>query len=400
MNRGTIIRYALLVFLVVILGAITGWYFFLRSQTGATQSVDTARGFSTGGSAAPFGNTGSGNAGAGSSTAGQSGTKPAQLWHIATAPAAGIGFATTTALVRLRFVDRATGYVFEANPEIASTARLTNTLMPKTYEALFSEDAVIERSVDETGAITTFAGTIHAGTSTSLTGTTLPKNIGAISIDPKLGGVVYLARTGSGVSVVSAAWDGTKTKTLYASPLADWRVWALQDGRTIIAQKAADGLPGYAYVVKNNTLDALTPSLPGLTILPRSGSGAIIYGMSSGAGPVLFVQLSASSSATRLPIATVADKCLWAPGAQPIAYCAVPQVKPTGGFLDAWYRGEIHTSDAWWKVDASTGQAQLIFTPASNEALDVIKPVMDPGGAYIAFINNVDLSPWLLRLNL
>jgi len=77
----------------------------------------------------------------------------------------------------------------------------------------------------------------------------------------------------------------------------------------------------------------------------------------------------------------------------------VPQVPPTAGFLDAWYRGEVHTSDAIWRVDAGAGQAQLIYTPPSNNPLDIVDPVMDEGGEYLAFVNGIDRSAWILRLN-
>ncbi len=399
MNTRTIIRYSLLVLLVVMLGALAGWYFFLHSSSAATQATDAARGFSTG--TTPGSVFGQSPSGPGANTSATSSTQePPQMWRVSAAPAAGIGFATSTQGERVRYAERATGYIFDADPQTGGLTRLSNMLMPKTYQASFASGGrVIERSVDSTGAITTFAGNIIAGTSTSLTGVSLAKNLLAVAPSGKSGGIVYLAPSGSGVSVVSAGWDGSKSTVLYSSPLSGWRLWALDDGRTLIAQKAADGFTGYAYSVQNGSLAALTPALPGLTVLPRSGSGAIIFGASSGGTPVLFTQLSASSSAVRLPIATVADKCLWAPGTLPVAYCAVPQTAPSGNFLDAWYRGEVHTSDVWWRVDASTGQAQLIFTPPSNMPVDVINPVMDPGGEYIAFLNNDDLTPWVLRLN-
>jgi len=399
MHSRTIIRYSLLVILVMVLGALAGWYFFLHSRSAATQASDAARGFNAG--AAPgsvFGQAPAFTAASTSTTS--SAQEPPQLWRVSATPAAGIGFATSSLGETVRYAERATGYIFDANPQTGELTRLSNTLMPKTYQASFaSGNRVLERSVDSTGAITTFAGSIAPGTTTSLTGVPLPKNLAAALPSAKSGGIVYIAPSESGVSVVSAKWDGSKPAVLYSSPLSGWRLFALDDGRTVIAQKAADGFTGYAYSVQNGSLTALTPALPGLTVLPRSGAAAIIFGSSSGGAPTLFVQLSASSSPVRLPISTVADKCLWAPGAALIAYCAVPQTAASGNFLDAWYRGEVHPADAWWKVDASAGRVQLIFTPPSTVSLDVINPVMDPGGEYIAFLNGADLRPWLLRLN-
>src|SRR3989338_9872509 len=57
MNKRVIIQYTLAGIIVLILGGLTGWYVFLRTQTNRTAAQDSARGF---GSAAPVGNAGSG----------------------------------------------------------------------------------------------------------------------------------------------------------------------------------------------------------------------------------------------------------------------------------------------------------------------------------------------------
>lgn len=388
------IKFALWGMAVVILGALAGWYFFLRSQTGATAVQDTARGFDTG-SSAPFGET-AGPAAENSSASRTS--QPSQLWRIAPSPSAGMGFATTTTGLRVRYVERATGYVFDADPTSGKVSRVVGALTPKIYEAhVASRDRIVERSLD-LGAVTTFAGRLGGATSTALSGTSLPAGIEAFSPDPTSDNIVYTTPEGRGVSVVVSAWDGTKQKRLVSLPIAGWRLLWLADGRIILAQKAADSLLGYAYVLKNGELRSLTAPALGLTVLPQSGSGALLFGSSSGLGITLYVRPSGDASAVRLPIATIPEKCVWSadPG---IAYCAVSQSPLPAQFLNAWYRGEVHTSDAWWRVDARSGQAELVFTPSGSAQLDVINPTIDTGGQYIAFMNNVDLSPWLLRIN-
>lgn len=52
MSTRKIILYLLASAIVIILGALAGWYFFLRGETQATSATDTGRGFSQ---AAPFG---------------------------------------------------------------------------------------------------------------------------------------------------------------------------------------------------------------------------------------------------------------------------------------------------------------------------------------------------------
>ena len=390
-----LITYALLIIIALILGTLAGWYFFIRSQTVATEDTGTARGFDTG-AASPFGaGSGGGNTGAIPSASSTS-ARPAQLWRLAKTPSAGVGFATTTAGLRVRFVERATGYIFDSDPVSGNISRVGGALMPKIYEArIASNGRVLMRSLGE-GGITTFAGRLSYGTTTSFSGTKLTPNIEDAVADPKSDNVIYLAPAGVGVSVVSAAWDGDKQKQLASLPVRGWRLLTTADGRLIIAEKAADGVSGYAYELKGSTLQKLLGPVSGLTVLPQSG-GSLLFG-SSRPGVTLYARLAASSSAAALPVATVADKCVWMPQTT-IAYCAVPQTPVIGAFLDRWYRGELHTSDAWWRIDARSGQAELVFAPSSSVSLDVIDPQMDSGGEYIAFINNIDLSPWVLRLN-
>lgn len=401
MTGKKILRYVLFALVVVILGSLAGWYLFLRSQTGTTDALNAARGFGTQSPVgSPFGAGSSDTGGSwASGTSTGSTAQPPQLWHVATTPSAGIGFATSTAGGHLRFAERATGYVFEASPTTGEIARLTNTLMPKLYDAVFASfGRIAARSVDDSG-ITTFAGIVNTATSSSLTGSVLPKNILELAPDPNSAQIAYLQSSGSGVVGVTSAWDSSKQKQFFNSALPDWRITWLSDGRIVLAQKAADGLAGYAYTLTGGVLRPLLGPLPGLTVLPRAGSSALLYGTSSGGDLELFVRISATTTATRLSIATTADKCAWAPGGALIAYCAVPQTTPGGNFLDAWYRGETHSVDALWRIDAGAGQAQLIFTPDSRAAIDVVHPVVDATGAYIAFMNGADLSPWLLRFN-
>ena len=166
----------------------------------------------------------------------------------------------------------------------------------------------------------------------------------------------------------------------------------------MLVQRASDSVMGYAYELKNGSLVPVLRALPGLTMLPKSGSQALLYGTSAKGALSLFTRLSAITTASRLPITTIADKCVWAEGSAPTAYCAVPQTSPPEGFLDSWYRGEAHSSDALWRIDASAGSAELVFAPDSSISIDVENLSIDSSNRYVAFTNARDQSLWLLRL--
>jgi hypothetical protein len=409
MQTKTIIRYVLVALIVLIIGALAGWYLFLRGQSQTTSAQDAARGF---GASTPSANQNGSTFGNSQSTGGSaSGSQgsPAQLWHVVSTPIAGLGFVNDVGGQNVHFVERSTGNILAANPATGAITRLTNTLIPKVYEAIIAPDgSLIERSLAADGSVASFAGsasstqTTESATSSplQLIGTILPKNIEEIAINPSTDELFYTTASAGGITGIRSQWNAAKQKNVFASPLSGWRITWLPDGRIILLEAPVDGISGYAYSLKNDgTLIPLVRAIQGLTILPRSKSSAMLYGSSAGGSITLMAQVSASSTPVQLPIKTIPDKCVWAPGAGLVAYCAVPQVTPAGNFLTSWYQGLLHTADAWWRVDASAGVAQEIYTPSSSVSLDVENPAIDASGTHIAFMNGADQSLWILSLN-
>ncbi len=400
MNVQKFVQYLLIAILVIVLGALAGWYLFLHAQSIKNQALSTDLGL---GAPAPFGTTQGTSGGfstmsASTSTGTGGSAQPPQLWHVTTAPIAGFAFASSTDGMVVRYVERATGYVFEANLTTGTIVRLTNTLSPKIYEAQFAPpDRVAERSIDNGGNITTFAGLYGVGTSSALTGTSFAANIEALAADPSSNNVFSLIDKGSGVVGVISGWDGSKPKQVFSSGVPGWRAWWLPDGRIVLEQNAADSVLGYSYVLRNGAQTPLIDPLPGLTAIPQSGSAALLYSTSQNGALSLYVRPAGSSTPLQLPLATLADKCAWAPNS-PTVYCGAPQTTPGADFLDAWYRGEAHSADAMWSIDTSSGKAAQIFAPSSSAALDVDEPSVDGSGSYFGFINASDLSLWVLRL--
>lgn len=450
MSMRAYVTFGAVLALAVILGGLVGWYLFLHSRTKAIEEVDAARGFGMaapmafggnplagssvggGGNAAyppspvsasrgtdirsPLSSAGAfGDGAAGAPTAPREGTttaasSPKRLIHPARMPVAGFGFISRSGATRLYYAERATGYVFSVNLGGGEVSRVTNTLRPKIYEALFDESGVIERGIADDGSVETFVGTLGVATPTStaiaLGGSPLEKNISAISIvGAAQPGIFYLRAKDGGTEGIIARRDGAKGKTAFASPLTDWRPYALADGRLIVAQKAATNVSGFAYeVAKNGTLSPVAAEMPGLIILPHTWVSALIWSSSDAGGTALFARGSAAAEPRRLPIATVAEKCAWVPppadassrkpGAL-VAYCAVPRTPPSPHFLEEWYQGVLHTDDAWWRVDAASGSVEPLKTSGGWDARD---PAIDPSGRFLAFIDGNDDSLWVLIL--
>jgi hypothetical protein len=399
-----ILLYAAACIVMLSLGALTGWYLLLRSKTQQTATTDAARGLDA--IAPAFGGSlGSNSANEASSTAATGTNTPqpaARLWQVDKATVAGAAFDATrnASSTRLYFVERGNGYVFAADPIAQKATRLTNTLLPKTYEALFvpGQQAVLLRSVGKDGAITTSYASYDAAsssvTSIALAAKPLPDSIRQIAMNPAGGTFLELTASSSKTVVSSVALPSLKQRAIFSSSFGSWRVQAASNG-TLLTETPADDTDGFVYRIVNGTLTPLLGPLPGLEVSPNPSTDALLYSTSQNGTLALYVQ-TGKNAPTQTPLHTIADKCLWAPGKSLIAYCAVPASVPSSHFLNDWFAGQVHTSDVWWQLDAATGEVQQIYTP--TQSLDVQRPTIDPTGNYIAFVNGSDQSLWALRV--
>lgn len=406
------IRFAVAAVIVMVLGGLAGWYLFINKQITATESQDLARGF---GENVTFGGgVGSGISnlvggvidgilGAKSDTAGDS--RAPELWQVTRTPVAGLGFAATSS--QLYFAERASGNVLIAYPGATKIERLTNTLFPKIIEAQFATDgSVVLRSIAETGGIATYAARI--ATSSSPAAGDTPNKLEGVYLAPDIISIAgrsapnelfFILREDGGAAGITSDWLGAGQKRLFTTPLSDWDVLYMRDGTRYIVQKASDGVAGYAYrVAQDGSLSGLLGALPGLSILPRNASGALLYSTSADGAVSLYARSGAESTDVRLPIRTTADKCVWAPDSRLIAYCAVPQTPPSGNYLRDRFDGTRHTTDAWWRVDVSSNTSEQIYAPSLTTPIDVEMPQINAAGTHIGFINAANKTLWILTI--
>ena len=411
--QNKIIQFVLVALLVSIIGGSAGWYFFIKSKTDQTRSDTAAMGDSasasfTGQVGSTYQNIASDISGA-TSTNASVGSRAPRLWHVVRTPIAGFGFGPGGASIYV--AERATGNVLRVDPNTSSIFRLTNTLVPKVREALFSRSGdVVMRSTNDGDIPTSFSASIatttvitSSSTPNVLEGTYLPENIVSMAIqhnEPTTKGLFFITKLATGGSVgVTSNWKGGAVKKIFTSPLSQWRSEWLNDGRVVIVQNASDNVPGYAFLVgPTGTLKPLESGLPGLSLRYHDSNDAYLYSTVSDGKLSLFVKVGNAKSVP-LSIETTADKCVWAPGAGLIAYCAVPTSAPGPSYLVNWYQGATHTIDVWWKIEAAEGTATRFFVSDSQAHFDVEDPAMDESGTAIGFRDAADKSFWLLRIS-
>ena len=397
-----IVEFLAAAIIVMVLGGLGGWYFFIDQQVGETAQTDTARGF---GSNLSFGEPGASVRPSadqplllGTSTVER---RAPRLWRITPGPVSGFGFRSASSSIY--YVERGNGNIMIADPETSQVLRLTNTLVPKVYEALFTTGgSVLLRSIAENGSVATFSGEAVATSSSaktsirSLSGSYLPADIVSIAVSGDT--LYYVVRDPEGGSViVASSVRGTNQRKVLELPLSQWTVDSANDGSVLLAQKPADNVVGYAYTLSASGSLTRIALGPGLIAHPKTAGGPLLYSTSAG-GLALFARAGAEATAVRLPIATTADKCAWTRGSEPIAYCAVPIGNPGAGYLDRRAKGAAHTTDQWWRVDVAAGTADVFFSFPTGTSVDVMRPQIDERSGTLVFMNAIDGSLWSLRL--
>jgi hypothetical protein len=407
-----LLRYIVAAIIVVVLGGLGGWYMFINKQIDSTEAQDTARGY---GASETFGDgigstinnlVGDVIGGILGNDKDTNAASAPKLWQITRTPVAGHGFASSSP--RLYFAERASGNILLADPTTTNVQRLTNTLIPKVLEAYFANDgSVVLRSLSDDGEIQSYAARIATSTSPAagdtpnkLEGAYLPGNIVSMGARSTPNELFFLVRENSGSAGIVSNWLGGNQKRTLVSALSDWQTIFLQDGTKYLIQKASDDVAGYAFKITGaGSLERVIGDLPGLIILPRKNSQAMLFSTASAGQITLFARANSQTADVRLAIRTLAEKCVWAPDTRLIAYCAVPQTAPSGTILRDRYDGSAHTADAWWRVDVSANTAEQIYTPEISVALDVENPQIDGAGTHIAFMNAADKTLWMLTLN-
>ena len=83
---------------------------------------------------------------------------------------------------------------------------------------------------------------------------------------------------------------------------------------------------------------------------------------------------TATGETLPLPVATIADKCVWTADDSAI-YCGIP-VNPSAGlnYPDDWYQGAVSFSDRIWRIQVSGRYAQLVldFPAEAKSSLDAV----------------------------
>ena len=310
----------------------------------------------------------------------------------------------------IKYVEKATGNIYQTFADKIFERKLTNTIIPEIYDAYFGDNgnSIVMRYLGNAGnTIETYAGTTppeilgsDASTLNEIKGSFLPENITDISVSPKKSSLFYLFNaTDNNTAGISSTFPGDKKNQIFSSPFTEWLSEWPNDRMITLTTKPSYGVPGYMYFIDPNIkkLTKILGDINGLTTLTSPSGKLILY---SNNNLLLRIYNTDTKNSISLGIKTLPEKCTWNKTST-MLYCAVPNYISNSNYPDTWYQGEVSFSDDLWKINVENGSAADIATPTSyskGEDIDGIKLSLDDNENYLFFVNKKDSYLWELNL--
>lgn len=338
-------------------------------------------------------------------------TSDSRIFRVSSTPVAGFTTITRGGESYVRYVDRATGHIFDSllprkGESSSDKIRITNNTLPKIYEAYFRPDgnAVLLRTLEDgsdtitnttltlTAPRATTTGTLYSVSASNLRGNIDSPYVGA-------GDTLYYVLKDTG-TIASSNFSGGNQRSIFNSNFSSWRLSRWGTG-LLVYTKAVTGSNGYAYSLSTNgTLTRLLGPLSGLTAVGNSAGNRILYSTNEGGVQKLFVRDTSKNTSSEILPASLAEKCVWSTKNTSVFYCGTPVGGIRGSEPDGWYRGETRFTDYVWMFDISREISKLIIEPKSefDVDLDVYEPRLSPNEDYLVFMSKRDLTLWGVRL--
>lgn len=308
----------------------------------------------------------------------------------------------------LRYVDRATGNIYQTYTDEIQETKFSYTPIPRVYEAVFGNDAntVIMRYLKgDDRTIETFISTlpkekvgVENTPAIDIKGSFLSANISDLSLSPDNLKVFYLITSNNTTSgIVLNLKDNKKTQVL-SSPFTEWLSSWAGDKTQFINTKASGLALGYLYKIESNKLlTKVLGDITGLSTLPNRNGKLVLFNDSSLS--LNFYNTNTKTTQT-LGIQTQVDKCVWSRDNITV-YCAVP--KNISGVLypDSWYQGETSFNDQIWMINTAERSNSFIVDPSilnEGEEIDGIKLSLDQNENNLFFVNKKDSFLWQYSL--
>lgn len=306
----------------------------------------------------------------------------------------------------LRYVDKATGNIFEIDPMGGVAKRITNTTIPNSEEVFFADkgETVVYRYTNTENQIETYLakiGTPDINGVSQISGTYLPKNISSLSVSIDGKSLFYIYPSGGGVVGVKSGTDGKSVAQVFSSSFGEWLSQWVNDRTIILTTKASAFASGFSYTLDTTTksFNKILGGVTGLTTNTSSTLNNSLISSSGGSGLNLFLYTQTTQDTTSLGMRTLPEKCVWFKE-NIKSICAVPKNTGSLDLPDAWYQGLVSWNDSVWIIDTGARVSTLTadLSKESGEQVDLINPVLSGNEKTLYFMNRYDYTLWSLDI--
>ena len=390
--------------LAVILIPLVAWLMFRDSSTPLVETIIEGLPFGTG-EDINIPALSDPNATLGEATSFDQPSTEQRVIRISNTPVAGFVSLTQGSTTIIRYVDRATGHIYNHNLNTGEKIKIVNQTLPKIYEAYFRADggAVLLRSLvsnsDKGENITLTLTPPRSASSTeqyAVSSAKLRDDMDSVAVGNG-NTLYYVAKDTS--SVISSTFTGTEVKTLFNSAFDSWRTFKLGSGVGVYS-KASASLSGIVYSLNGSALSKVVGPFRGLTAVGHPSVNRIIYSYYEGGRTKLFFKNIGQTGDLEILPASLAEKCVFSNKNTNVFFCGTPVNGISGTEPDSWYAGTTHFADHVWKFDTSSEISQLIVEPKAefDLDLDIYEPKLSPNEDFLIFINKRDMTLWAIKL--
>lgn len=326
----------------------------------------------------------------------------------------GVEETSDSSLTVFRYIERATGHLYETAENTLTQTRLSNTTIPKVYEAKFApggEHVILRLLNEDTEVLDVLSAKVTSKSTTSpdtfrivadgysLEGTFLSPN--TVSSDITKDGLSYVVPTNNGGSnlIISSFADLAK-KLVFESPLKGWIVQRVNNNHLTITPKADSRVEGYSYLINTDSgsSNKVIGGISGLTTLMSSDEKWVIYSLSRGNELDLFSLNIASGEVKNIGLKTLPEKCVFSRNSSNVLFCGAPTQTIRASYPESWYQGLVSFDDNLWMIDLENGEYTQILGDREdvNQSFDITNLVISPKDEFVLFINKKDLTLWSL----
>ncbi|MFC1730967.1 hypothetical protein ACFL6I_11600 [candidate division KSB1 bacterium] len=318
-----------------------------------------------------------------------------KLRQISSVPTAGGVVFNVEENTIIRYIERATGHIFETTDTSLEQNRISNTTIPRIQKSMWypSGDMVILQYLDENETIKSFYGKVSSDVGT-LEGWFLSNNITDIDVHED-GDILYVQKIGNGAKGFTSNFDGTESKTVFSSTINDWNIEWLGNSASITTRPSR-GINGIVYLLQSSGYEKILSTEGLITRISPDGS-KILLSTSNTNETSLFVYDRDSEGAVEIPFRTLAEKCAWADNTT--FFCASPYNEINGIVPDDWHKSLLSFSDDIWSYNTETETAKLVYDAgADGKVFDAINLTIDGEQTMLIFTDKNNLTLWALSL--